>query len=112
MIHLTLQEKKVLIFLSVLFLAGIVFGYWKKTCGCNVCLIDVYTNKAKPQPVDINTASREQLIALPGIGPKIADSIIARRVSDGPIGDINDLKKIKGITDATLAHFKDYVYVR
>lgn len=43
--------------------------------------------------VNINTASREDLIALPGIGEKTADKIIEGR----PYKSVNDLQKISGM---------------
>ena len=47
---------------------------------------------------DINTASREDLIALTGIGEEIADAIIAAR----PFTAIDDLISLPGIGEATL----------
>ncbi len=44
-------------------------------------------------PVNINTAEREELMTLPGVGPAIADRIIGGR----PFTSIEDLQHISGI---------------
>lgn len=111
MIHLTLQEKKVLLFLSFLFVVGLTVTFFKKSTGCNSCLIDIYSEKKASQPLDVNKATREDLIALPGIGEKTAESIILFRQANGPFARVEDLKKVPGVTDARLAQFKDLISV-
>ncbi|MEA3374746.1 MAG: radical SAM protein [Chloroflexota bacterium] len=54
-------------------------------------------------PVEVNTASRQQLLRVPGIGPKSADKITkARRL--GKLGDLSDLGKL-GIATQRCAPF-------
>lgn len=48
-------------------------------------------------PIDVNTASREELARLPGIGPVIAARIIASRDKDGLFHDRRDLQRVNGI---------------
>ncbi len=48
-------------------------------------------------PLPINQADQESLILLPGIGPKLADRIIAFRDDQGPITGPEDFIRIKGI---------------
>lgn len=47
--------------------------------------------------IDINSASKNQLEQLPGIGPKIAERISTYRKDNGPFKTIDDLLKVKGI---------------
>jgi competence protein ComEA len=58
-------------------------------------------------PVDLNTADKAALEALPGVGPAVADRIIAAR----PFKTVDDLKNVKGIGDARFAALKDMVVV-
>jgi competence protein ComEA len=59
--------------------------------------------------VAINTASADQLQALPGIGPSIAQRIVDYRSANGPFAVKEDLLKVKGIGSATLAKIRDFV---
>lgn len=58
--------------------------------------------------VNLNTATQAELEKLPGIGPKRAESIIAAR----PFKQIDDLKKVKGLSRAQLNELKTQVVVR
>lgn len=53
--------------------------------------------------IDINTASAAQLEGLPGIGPSKAAAIVAERTENGPFGSCNDLTRVLGIGEATVA---------
>jgi competence protein ComEA len=57
--------------------------------------------------VNINTASREELEALPSIGPEKAQDIINNR----PYGAITDILRVPGIGDATFDKLKDRIVV-
>ena len=55
------------------------------------------TKKVVKLPLHINTANAEELCALNGVGPKLAEKIIAYREQKGPIKNAADLKKVPGI---------------
>ena len=52
--------------------------------------------------VNINTASAEELDALPGIGATKAAAIVADRAANGPFASCDDLGRITGIGPATV----------
>lgn len=56
--------------------------------------------------VNVNTASKAELEALPGIGPKIADSILRDRDENGPFGSVDDLTRVPGVTPSLLAKIR------
>ena len=48
-------------------------------------------------PLNINTASADDLCAIKGVGPKLAEKIVERRTAAGPFKGPSDLKKVHGI---------------
>jgi competence ComEA-like helix-hairpin-helix protein len=67
--------------------------------------------KPPAKPVDINTASIEQLQQLPGIGPVTAKSILDFRKKSGPFRRAEDLLAIRGISENRFKAIAPYVVV-
>ena len=61
--------------------------------------------------ININTASREELMTLPGIGEAKADSIISYRYKNGPFNSIEDIMNISGIKEGAFEKIKCYITV-
>jgi competence protein ComEA len=61
------------------------------------------------QIVNINTASAADLDALPGIGPKLAEAIVAHRQQYGPFRRPEDLLQVKGIGEKRLQKIRPYI---
>jgi competence protein ComEA len=62
-------------------------------------------------PVNLNSATAEQLDTLPGVGPATAAAIISDRQAHGPFRSVNDLGRVRGIGDAKLDQLRDLVTV-
>ena len=62
--------------------------------------------------VNLNTASVQELIDLPGIGPKTAEKIVAWRQENGKFKKPEDLMAVKGIGEKKFAKLKDLVTVQ
>jgi competence protein ComEA len=61
--------------------------------------------------IDVNTASAEELEALPGIGPTLAAAIVDERERNGPFDSVDDLNRVPGIGDGRLGQIRDLVTV-
>jgi competence protein ComEA len=62
--------------------------------------------------VNINTATKEQLMTLKGIGESRAQAIIAYREEHGSFAAIEDLMLVSGIKEAAFEKVKDYITVQ
>ena len=61
--------------------------------------------------LDLNTATAEQLDALPGVGPTTAAAIVAYRDQHGPFRSVDDLADVTGIGPAKLAQIRPHVHL-
>jgi competence protein ComEA len=62
-------------------------------------------------PLDLNTATLEQLDELPGVGPSTAKAILDERTRRGRFGSVDDLLAVRGIGPAKLDAIRDLVMV-
>ncbi len=62
-------------------------------------------------PININTATQEELESLPEIGPVTAAKIIEYRTLNGIFPTIEDIQKVKGIGPKTYEAIKDLITV-
>lgn len=69
--------------------------------------------KKKPpaKPLDLNTATAEQIEQLPGIGPVTAKAIVRFREKSGPFERVDDLLAIHRISKSRLDKLRPYVTV-
>ena len=74
--------------------------------------IQMQTNTIPPDSVgkiNINTASKEELETLTGIGPTKADAIIEYRNAYGGFVSVGEITSVKGIGDGTFEKIKDQI---
>ncbi|MBO0678202.1 helix-hairpin-helix domain-containing protein [Mycolicibacterium sp. S2-37] len=63
------------------------------------------------EPVNLNTATVEELDTLPGVGPVTAAAIVAWRDANGAFSSVDQLGDVDGIGPARLAKLRDLVHV-
>lgn len=69
------------------------------------------TDTSTAGPVNLNTATVEELDVLPGVGPVTAAAIIAFRDANGSFTDVEQLGDVDGIGPARLEKLRDLVHV-
>jgi len=67
---------------------------------------------SQQQRIDLNSATVEQLITLPGVGQSKAKAIIKYREEVGPFLEVAQLTQVKGIGEKMLNKIEGYVQVR
>jgi competence ComEA-like helix-hairpin-helix protein len=61
------------------------------------------------KPINLNSATSEQLQEVPGIGPATADKILRMRKAHGPFNSVDDLLAIRGIGRKRLDKMRKYL---
>ena len=62
--------------------------------------------------IDLNTANREELMSVTGIGPSTADNILAYREEKGRFNSVEDLLNVNRIGEKTLEKIRPFFMVR
>lgn len=71
-----------------------------------------YLASLQREPINLNEASVEELQTLPGVGPKMAERIIAHREENGPFSSVDELDEVKGIGQKKLEALRAVVTVK
>jgi competence protein ComEA len=68
--------------------------------------------KGKPaQPVNLNTATVDELAKLPGIGKTIAQRIVRHREKSGPFRTVEELLVVRGISRKKFEQLRPYITI-
>lgn len=129
-IALTGTEKKVFGFLLITFTVGLGIRFYRQTfpeshkfdyrtsdstfAALSVAL-DKEPESRSVQPgsrVNLNEATKKQLMALPGIGEVTAERILLYREELGAFTSIDQLRKVKGMSKKKLEHLKPLITIR
>ena len=62
-------------------------------------------------PVNLNTATVEQLATIPGVGPKMAERIIDYRQKNGGFRKVEDLMNVSGVGEKSFLKMKPLITV-
>lgn len=67
--------------------------------------------KPLPKKLDLNRVSREELVGIPGIGPRMAQAIIDLRTKKGSLKRLEELLEVAGIKEKKLASLGAYLEI-
>ena len=105
MFNLNNQERKILLAVVFFFSFSLLAG---RLYRAKAVFFPAVKTSAEIFPVNVNSADFNQLVNVPGIGPALAEKIIARR-REKPFKSLDELKQIKGIKDKKLNKIKPYL---
>ncbi|MCL6481150.1 MAG: helix-hairpin-helix domain-containing protein [Firmicutes bacterium] len=106
----TVWSKRLLITVSA---CGLLWLGLSVLAGLDGAATQTQQNPQPPaEPLDLNTATVEQLQKLPGVGPKTAAAIVRFREKSGPFRRVEDLLAIRGITQKKLEKIAPLVTVK
>ena len=77
----------------------------------NNSAVSTVSQESLSEKVNINTADKEKLTSLKGIGESKAEAIISYREANGPFSDITELMNVDGIGQKTFENIKDMICV-
>jgi competence ComEA-like helix-hairpin-helix protein len=97
MFSLTRQERQVILFFAITALIGISVDFSIKKFSPVKTVINFTQDIGK---INLNTASKDLLMSVSGIGDKTAERIIEYRKEKSGFSDAEELKNIKGITSS------------
>ena len=65
----------------------------------------------KRKKININTANKEELQSISGIGPALAEKIVSYRNTNGKFKKVEDLKNVNGIGESKYKNIKDSICI-
>ena len=89
-------------------IAGLVGWRW---CGDHYSTRPTELHRDATHRVDLNRATRADLMRIPGVGPQLADRIVAERDGRGRFSRVDDLRGVHGVGDATLNRIRPWLTV-
>ncbi len=99
MFYLTKEERLVVIYFGTVLVLGSLFYHIFKQNPNLWNMIDIVESQKIYPKIDLNKASRKQLIKIPQVGPSTADRILEYRKKKS-FQDFDELKSIKGISNS------------
>lgn len=104
------REQRTVAVLAAGILALLAAGWWRHG-GPHGGIVEI--DRAPPLvakfQVDVNRADWPELIQLPGIGPILAQRLIAEREQNGAFREIEDLSRVGRIGPRTLERIRPYL---
>jgi competence ComEA-like helix-hairpin-helix protein len=109
MFDLTPQERQVVLFLVIVAMAGSGINFLAKVFAPVRSIACANPDIGK---IDINTADKQTLKLIPGIGEKLAERILDYRRQNGKFYEPEDLKNVKGFHSRVLERARGQILIK
>lgn len=112
-------EKTLCVCLLLLFWAGVALRAWQNHRTKAEFYVQSGSSRIFSGPsagprqerMDLNRASLSDIESLPGLGPKLAQSVIDYRTRNGPFKKVGELSNIHGFGPSRLKRLEPYLHV-
>ncbi len=101
--NLTSFEKSILVFLVISLVLGL---------SLKLAHVRHRESVKKRARVNINEAGIDELLEIPGVGPRTAKNIVEYRKEHGKFRSIEEIRHVKGIGESKFKRIKDYITVQ
>ena len=111
------EKRKVVFLAACVLLCGVIYSraYWGGTLSLQESNVPqqnpVQNQQTQQTKININTASKEELMLLDGVGEVMAERILAYRTEHGAFESIEQLQEIKDKKKKTYADLVAYVTI-
>ena len=79
--------------------------------GVQTCALPICVPSDPFAPVNLNTATAEELRTLPGVGEATAAAILEDREANGPFTSVEDVMRVSGIGEKKFAKMRERIRV-
>ena len=112
MLSLTKEERLTLVCLGAVLLLGILANYLLKVNPASKKFFNSASDEVpRHLKVDANKATYDELLSIPYIGEKIAESILKLREEKGRFTDLSDIRYIKGVGKFKFSIIEKYLTI-
>lgn len=101
--------KKLAIATACFFITLSLLIYFNRDFKYEHYILDKKSTVTYKYQVNVNLADSRAFDNLPGIGPSLAEAIVADREANGRFNSIEDLKRVKGIGAKKFATIQPYL---
>jgi competence protein ComEA len=111
MFFFTPHERRAVIFIAAVFFCGTCLSIFFKLKPSLYRHLDVLDEPLARPKININQATYEELLAVPGLGPSTAARIIYARQEKGHFDSLDDLRQVKRFSQKMLDRVRPHLTV-
>jgi competence ComEA-like helix-hairpin-helix protein len=109
MFPMTEPERRAVLFVTAAALVGMGGTFLKNDCRTSKIALALFEDIGK---VNLNTADKELLMSVSGIGSRLAERILEYRRQAGGFRQVEELKRIQGINEYRFGKIRDHVVAK